>query len=76
MRPRWRPIFNECHRVLRDDGVLTVMFTHKSAGAWDGLGSALLQAGFTIETSWPVQHRVDRVVASGAAELGRVPPSS
>ena len=47
-------IFNECHRVLRDDGVLTVMFTHKSAEAWDGLGSALLQAGFTIETSWPV----------------------
>ena len=47
-------IFNECHRVLRDDGVLTVMFTHKSASAWDGLGSALLQAGFTIETSWPV----------------------
>ena len=47
-------IFNECHRVLRDDGVLTVMFTHKSARAWDGLGSALLQAGFTIETSWPV----------------------
>ena len=47
-------IFNECHRVLRDEGVLTVMFTHKSANAWDGLGSALLQAGFTIETSWPV----------------------
>ena len=47
-------IFNECHRVLRDDGVLTVMFTHKSANAWDGLGSALLQAGFTIGTSWPV----------------------
>ena len=47
-------IFNECHRVLRNDGVLTVMFTHKSADAWDGLGSALLQAGFTIETSWPV----------------------
>ena len=47
-------IFNECHRVLRDNGVLTVMFTHKSAGAWDGLGSALLRAGFTIETSWPV----------------------
>ena len=47
-------IFNECHRVLRDDGVLTIMFTHKSANAWDGLGSALLQAGFTIETSWPV----------------------
>ena len=41
-------------RVLRDDGVLSVMFTHKRAEAWDTLGMGLLQAGFTIETSWPV----------------------
>ncbi|MFC4516373.1 MULTISPECIES: DUF1156 domain-containing protein [Streptomyces] len=47
-------VFAECRRVLRDDGVLTVMFTHKRAEAWDTLGMALLEAGFTIETSWPV----------------------
>lgn len=47
-------IFAECGRVLRDDGVLTVMFTHKRAEAWDTLGMGLLQAGFTIETSWPI----------------------
>ncbi|MGH9087157.1 MAG: DUF1156 domain-containing protein, partial [Acidimicrobiales bacterium] len=47
-------IFAECHRVLRDDGVCTVMFTHKRAEAWDTLGMALLEAGFTIESSWPV----------------------
>jgi putative DNA methylase len=47
-------IFAECDRVLRDDGVMTVMFTHKRAEAWDTLGMGLLQAGFTIETSWPV----------------------
>jgi putative DNA methylase len=47
-------IFSECRRVLRDDGVLTVMFTHKRAEAWDTLGMGLLQAGFRIETSWPV----------------------
>jgi adenine-specific DNA methylase len=47
-------IFAECARVLRDDGVLTVMFTHKRAEAWDTLGMALLEAGFQIETSWPV----------------------
>jgi putative DNA methylase len=47
-------IFAECHRVLRKDGVLTVMFTHKRAEAWDTLGMALMEAGFTIETSWPV----------------------
>ena len=47
-------IFAECRRVLADDGVLTVMFTHKRADAWDSLGTALITAGFTIETSWPV----------------------
>ncbi len=47
-------IFAECRRVLTDDGVLTVMFTHKRADAWDSLGAALISAGFTIETSWPV----------------------
>ena len=47
-------IFAECRRVLVDNGVLTVMFTHKRADAWDSLGTALITAGFTIETSWPV----------------------
>lgn len=47
-------IFAEAHRVLRVDGVLSVMFTHKRAEAWNTLGMSLLQAGFTIETSWPV----------------------
>lgn len=47
-------IFAEAKRVLADGGVLSVMFTHKRAEAWDTLGMGLLQAGFTIETSWPV----------------------
>lgn len=47
-------IFAEARRTLRDDGVLSVMFTHKRAEAWDTLGMGLLEAGFTIETSWPV----------------------
>ena len=48
-------IFSECRRVLRPDGVMCVMFTHKAAGAWNALGTALLDAGFSIETSWPVR---------------------
>ena len=46
--------FREMHRVLREDGVLTVMFTHKQVEAWDTLASALIQAGFSIHSSWPV----------------------
>jgi len=46
--------FKEMHRVLRPDGVLTVMFTHKRVEAWDTLASALIGAGFTIKASWPI----------------------
>lgn len=47
-------IFAEAHRVLRDDGVLTVMFNHKKVEAWDALGRSLIEGGFEILTSWPV----------------------
>jgi len=53
-------IFAECKRVLRDDGVMSVMFTHKKAEAWDSLGTGLLNAGFTIETSWPVNTEAEK----------------
>ncbi len=46
--------FREIHRVLRDDGVLTVMFTHKRVEAWDTLATALINAGFNVKSSWPV----------------------
>src|SRR5206468_3837262 len=46
--------FREAHRLLKDDGVLTVMFTHKKVEAWDTLGAALINAGFAVHSSWPV----------------------
>ncbi len=46
--------FREMHRVLRPDGVLTVMFTHKQTEAWNTLAKALIEAGFSIQASWPV----------------------
>lgn len=51
---RMAEIFTECHRVLKPDGILTVMFTHKATGAWDALTTGLMKAGFTITASWPV----------------------
>lgn len=46
--------FREMHRVLRDDGVMTIMFTHKKVEAWDTMAQALLDAGFMITASWPI----------------------
>lgn len=47
--------FVECHRILRHDGVLTVMFTHKKQEAWVSLFNSLIQSGFTITATWPVK---------------------
>jgi adenine-specific DNA methylase len=52
--------FREMHRMLKAQGVLNVMFTHKQVEAWDTLGSALLNAGFKIDASWPVHTESER----------------
>ncbi len=53
-RKRMSSIFAECRRVLTEDGILTLMFTHKATGAWDALAKGLMDAGFIISASWPV----------------------
>jgi len=63
--------FREMHRVLADDGCLTVMFTHKQVAAWDTLASALIGAGFTVKASWPVhtesEHSLHQAQKNAAA---------
>ena len=56
---KMREIFVECRRVIKDDGIMTVMFTHKSAGAWDALITALIESGFRITRTWPVKTESD-----------------
>jgi adenine-specific DNA methylase len=47
--------FKEARRILRDDGVMTVMFTHKQQSAWAALFQSLMDAGFQITATWPVK---------------------
>jgi adenine-specific DNA methylase len=47
--------FREFRRILRDDGVMTVMFTHKKQEAWEALFESLIRAGFSITATWPVK---------------------
>ncbi len=51
---RMAAIFEECRRVLKPDGIMTLMFTHKATGAWDALTKGLMEAKFTITASWPI----------------------
>jgi putative DNA methylase len=48
-------IFAECRRVLKDYGLMTLMFTHKTQEAWEALTHSLIEAGWTITASFPVE---------------------
>lgn len=45
----WR----ECHRVLRDDGLLVFTFHHREGDRWSGLLKSLFDAGFVLVAAYP-----------------------
>jgi adenine-specific DNA methylase len=47
-------VFAEGHRVLRDDGVGSVVFAHKTTEGWEALLSGMIRGGWTITGSWPI----------------------
>ncbi|ODW58669.1 DNA methylase [Vibrio parahaemolyticus] len=51
---RMAGIFSECLRVLKDEGVMTLMFTHKSQDAWEALTQSLIKSGWVITSAIPV----------------------
>ena len=46
--------FAEGRRVLREDGVGSVVFAHKTTEGWEALLSGMIQGGWTITGSWPI----------------------
>ncbi|MCL6597623.1 MAG: DUF1156 domain-containing protein [Alicyclobacillus macrosporangiidus] len=48
-------IFTECRRVLKDNGVMSLMFTHKKQEAWEALTRSLMETGWIITSTIPVE---------------------
>ena len=46
--------FAEGRRVLRDDGIGSVVFAHKTTEGWEALLGGLIRGGWTITGSWPI----------------------
>ncbi len=46
-----KEVFSECHRVLKDDGLLIFTFHHNKLWAWESIGKILLDAGFYISAT-------------------------
>ena len=51
---RWPRAFAEGRRVLREDGVGSVVFAHKTTEGWEALLSGMIRGGWTITGSWPI----------------------
>jgi len=46
--------FAEGRRVLREDGIGSVVFAHKTTEGWESLLSGMIRGGWTITGSWPI----------------------
>jgi len=73
---RMSEIFAECRRVMKDDGLMVVMFTHKTQEAWETLTRALIENGWIISSSFPVDseaessmHQMDMAAAASSIFL-------
>ena len=62
--------FLEACRVLHPEGILVVVFAHKSLAAWETLLNSLLDAGLVVTASWPLHtERLGRLRARESAAL-------
>lgn len=62
--------FAEGRRVLREDGICSVVFAHKTTEGWEALLAGLIRGGWTVTGSWPIAtEKPDRMRAMASAAL-------
>ena len=62
--------FQACHKVLKPEGRLVIVFAHKQPDAWETLVSAIIKSGFVVDGSWPIQTEMgNRTRALSSAAL-------
>jgi adenine-specific DNA methylase len=61
----------EARRVTRPDGIGVIIFAHKSTSGWEDLLAAMIDAGWIITASWPIDtENATRLRARNSAVLG------
>jgi putative DNA methylase len=58
--------FAAASSCLSPEGRFVVVFAHKQPDAWGTLVSAMVQVGFVVDASWPVQTEMPNKAAGGA----------
>lgn len=62
--------FAEGRRLLKEDGIGSVVFAHKTTEGWEALLSGMIRGGWTITGSWPIAtERPGRLRSQDSAAL-------
>ncbi len=62
--------FSEGRRILKDDGIGSVVFAHKTTEGWEALLSGMIRGGWIITGSWPIAtERANRLRSQDSAAL-------
>ncbi len=62
--------FAEGRRILAPDGIGLIVFASKTTASWEAILQAVVDAGWTITGSWPIDTEMEaRVAAQGQARL-------
>ena len=62
--------FSEARRVVRPDGIGAVVFASKTTSSWEAILNAVVDAGWIITGSWPIDTEMEtRIAAAGQARL-------
>ena len=63
-----RNVLSECHRVLKDEGLLVFSYHHSRNDGWTSLAAAVVGAGFTFINAHPVRAEMSVAVPKAQAK--------
>jgi len=61
-------VFRDCHRVLKDDGLLIFTYHHSRPEGWSAVLEAIHEAGFYIEATHPVKSEMSVAIPKQQAK--------
>ncbi len=62
-------VFVESHRLLKNDGIVSIMFAHQSTKAWTALIDAIFKARLTINATWPIDTELTTALKASMSAL-------
>lgn len=63
-----KAVFHECHRLLKDNGLLVFTYHHSRDEGWKALANAVLGAGFVVVNAHPIKSEMSVAIPKSQAK--------